>query len=175
VAIPGRAVPLILKPADNRLNRGTGTDPSLSNENKLNEPTMLLAAINCVDLAQEICANISENGKNENYIEQLRIAQQSLVNAGLCTISERGLPILIEDLAQAVFPLAKSDSIGQISGTMGGSLEETAVYIVQGRFLTIYHNYGEDLQLLEYGKIKDMLLHIESMFTDFGVEKDKIY
>jgi hypothetical protein len=96
----------------------------------LNELTILLEAINCVDLAQEICANISGNGKSENYTGQLIIAQQSLVDAGLCTISELGLPVLIEDFAQAVFPLAKSDSMVPISGTMGGPLEETAIYMV---------------------------------------------
>ncbi len=50
-------------------------------------------------------------------------------------------------------------------------MEETAVYMIQGRF-TIYHNYGENLQLLEYSKIKDKLLQIELMSSDFGVEKD---
>jgi len=60
---------------------------------------MSLAAINYVDLAQEICANISGNGKSENSTKRLRIAQQPLENAGLCAISERGLPIHIDDLA----------------------------------------------------------------------------
>jgi hypothetical protein len=40
VAIPGRAVPLILKAGDNRLNRRAGTDPSLIGISKSHRATV---------------------------------------------------------------------------------------------------------------------------------------
>jgi hypothetical protein len=138
----------------------------------LDELAMALIAINCTDLSQKLYSGLSGDSKGEHYTERMQKAQQSLMDSGLCTISDRGLPILKEDLAQAVFPIAGSDSMIQISFSEGGPALDTAVYIVHGRFFTVYHNYGEHMQLLEYGKYKDLSSYMESNFLDIGTEQE---
>jgi hypothetical protein len=136
----------------------------------LDEMAMALAAINCKDLSQKMYAGISRDLTGERYPERMIQAQQSLVDCGLCAISERSLPILSKDLAQAVFPVAKSDSMIQISASGGGPAVETGVHVVRGKSFTAYYNYGEPLQLLEFGKHKDLVSYMEAMFPDFGTE-----
>jgi hypothetical protein len=138
----------------------------------VDELAMSLHAINCADQSRKIYVLASGDATGDRYADTMKRAHQSLVESGLCTVTERGFPILSEDLAQAVFPIGKSDSMIKISGSMGGPALETGVYIVKGRFFTLYRNYGEQLQLLEFGKIKDLISSIELMFPDFGSEKD---
>jgi hypothetical protein len=138
----------------------------------LDEFSMALAAVNCVELSTKLYAAISRDIKREQYADRMNKAQKSLVEHGLCTITERGLPVLNEDLAQAVFSVAKSDSMIQIKVTGGGPAAETAVYLVRGRFFSAYHNYGEHLQVLEYGKYKDMEAFLETLFPHFSDGKN---
>jgi hypothetical protein len=137
----------------------------------LDEMAMALIAINCADLSQKMYAGLSRDPTGEQYPDRMKKAQQSLVDCGLCAISERGLPVLSEDLAQAVFPIAKSDSVIQISASGAGPAADMGIYIVRGRFFTAYSNYGESLQMLEFGKYKELASHLEAMFPDFGTEK----
>jgi hypothetical protein len=138
----------------------------------LDEFSMALAAVNCLEISTKLYAAISRDIKREQYADRMNKAQKSLVEHGLCTITERGLPVLNEDLAQAVFSVAKSDSMIQIKVTGGGPAAETAVYLVRGRFFSAYHNYGEHLQVLEYGKYKDMEAFLETLFPHFSDGKN---
>jgi hypothetical protein len=139
----------------------------------LDEFSMALAAVNCVELSTKLYAAISRDNKREQYADRMNKAQKSLVEHGLCTITERGLPVLNEDLAQAVFSVAKSDSMVQIKVSSRGPATDTGVYLVHGRFFSAYHNYGEHLQVLEYGKYKDVGSYLESMFPLFCEEKNE--
>ena len=137
----------------------------------LDELSMALIAINCTDLAQKMYSGLSGDSKGEHFTERMKKAQQSLGESGLCTFSERGLPVLEEEFAQAVFPVAGSNSMVQISFSEGGPTIDTAIYIVHGRIFTAYKNYGEYMQLLEYGKYKDLCSYILAGFPDIGIEK----
>jgi hypothetical protein len=138
----------------------------------LDEFTMALAAVNCIELSTKLYAAISRDIQREQYADRMNKAQQSLVEHGLCTMTDRGLPVLNEDLAQAVFSVAKSDSMIQIKVSGGGQAAETGIYLVRGRFFSAYHNYGEHLQVLEYGKYKDAGAYLEIMFPLFCEEKN---
>ena len=137
----------------------------------LDELVLSLKAINCSDLANKMYAAASSDSAGRFFSERMAKAQQSLVESELCTVSARGLPILDDDLAQAVLPIAKSDSAIQLSGVMNGSALDMYAYLVRGRYFSVYRNQGEYLQLLDYGKYKDVVLLIESIFPDFGSEK----
>lgn len=138
----------------------------------VDELAFSLHAINCPDQSRKIYLLGSGDAAGGRYAGTMKQAQQSLVESELCAVSERGLPVLNEELAQAVFPVGKSDSMIKISGSIGGPALETGVYIVQGRFFTIYRNYGEQLQILESGKYEHLSSSVESMFPDFGTEKN---
>jgi hypothetical protein len=137
----------------------------------LDELAMALAAINCADLSRKMYAGLSQDPTGDQYPDRMKKAQQSLVDCGLCAASERGLPVLNEELAQAVFPVAKSDFVIQISTSGGGPAADMGVYVVRGRFFTAYSNYGEPLQMLDFGKYKNLASYLEAMFPDFGTEK----
>jgi hypothetical protein len=139
----------------------------------LDEFSMALAAVNCVELSKKLYAAISRDIKREQYADRMNKAQKSLVEHGLCTMTDRGLPVLNEDLAQAVFAVAKSDSMIQIKASGKGQTADTGVYLVHGRFFSAYHNYGEHLQVLEYGKYKDVGSYLETMFPLFCEEKNE--
>ena len=133
----------------------------------LDEFSMALAAVNCVELSTKLYAAISRDIKREQYADGMNKAQKSLVAHGLCTISERGLPVLNEDLAQAVFSVAKSDSMIQIKVVGKGPVAETGIYLVHRRFFSAYYNYGENLQILEYGRYEDAGAYLESLISCF--------
>lgn len=133
----------------------------------LDEFAMALAAVNCVELSVKLYATISRDIKQEQYSDRMNKAQKSLLEHGLCTMSERGLPILNEDLAQAVFAVAKSDAMIQIKASGRGPAADTGIYLVHGRFFSAYYNYGEYLQVIEYGKYKDAGAYLETLFPLF--------
>ena len=138
----------------------------------LDEFAMALAAVNCVELSTKLYAMISRDVKREQYSDRMNKAQQSLIEHGLCTMSERGLPVLDEDLAQAVFSVAKANSQIDITASGGGPVVDTGVYLVHGRFFSAYYNYGEHLQVLEYGKYIDAGIYLKSLFPAFCIQKD---
>lgn len=135
------------------------------------ELALALAAINCKDLAATIYAGMSGDTGLNSYSERMKNAQQSLVDSGLCAVSPQGVPILNEDLAQAVFSLAKADWEIEISASRGEPTVETGLYIRRGQFFSAYYNHGEYLQVIECGKHKDAGIYLESLFPDFCTQK----
>jgi hypothetical protein len=138
----------------------------------LDELSVALASINCTNLSIKMYAGLSGDHTGKYYGERMMKAQQSLIDNGLCSLSERGLPILKKDLAQAAFPIANSDFMLRISGSDGGPTTDTGVYVVRGRFFTSYRNFGKQFQVLEYGKYEGLAIYLESVFPDFGSEQD---
>ena len=136
----------------------------------LDELAVSLALINCQELSQKMYMGLSNDKTGESYAERMKKAQQSLLDSKLCVVSDRGLPNLAENLAQAVFSIAKSDLMIQINASEGGAAIETGVYILRGRSFTIYRNYGERMQLLDFGKYADLPSQMESLFPGFGTE-----
>jgi hypothetical protein len=137
----------------------------------LDELTIALEAINCRDLSLKLLLGLSREMTIEQYPERMKKAQNKLVESGLCTISDGGFPILNEELTQAILPIGIADSFIQITGSKGRPAEDFGVYIIHGKSFTVYHNYGEQLQLLEHGKYCDLCAFIESEFPDFGTEE----
>jgi hypothetical protein len=135
------------------------------------ELIMALSVINCVDLAMKMYTAMSGDVNHEFYNDRMKIAQKSLLMTGLCTVSPQGVPILNEDLAKAVFTIAKADWFIQITASGKDSAAETGVYITRGQFFSAYYNHGEHLQVIEYGMHKDAGLYIESLFPDFCTTK----
>jgi hypothetical protein len=129
-----------------------------------------LAAINCHELSLKIFAEASQDQTGGPYDEHMKNAQQSLTDAGLCTLSDTGMTVLADDLAHAVLPIGAADAMVQIVKSGGGHLEDLGVYIIRGGLFTTYLNYGEKLQILISGKYKDVGSYIQSLFPDFGTE-----
>jgi hypothetical protein len=127
-----------------------------------------LSLINCADLSMKTYAAMSGDVKLGFYAGRMKAAQKSLEEAGLCTASPRGVPILDNDLAQAVFAVAHPDWLIQISASGNGSNARTGVYIARGRFFSAYYNHGELLQVIEYGAHKDVGVYLESLFPGFS-------
>ncbi|MGB7537677.1 MAG: hypothetical protein WBM17_03990 [Anaerolineales bacterium] len=136
----------------------------------LDELAVSLALINCKDLSQKMYLGLSDDKTGELYAGRMKKAQQSLVDSKLCAVSDRGLPNLAESLAQAVFPIAESDSMIEISASEGGQAVETGIYIVRERSFTTYRNYGGRMQLLDHGNYADLSYQMESMFPGLGTE-----
>ena len=90
---------------------------------------MALSVINCIDLAMKIYAAMSGDVKHELYNNRMKIAQKSLLKAGLCTVSPQGVPVLNDDLAKAVFTIAKADWFVQIAAS-GKDLMPRQAYIL---------------------------------------------
>jgi hypothetical protein len=90
-----------------------------------------LSLINCADLSMKTYAAMSGDVKLGFYAGRMKAAQKSLEEAGLCTASPRGVPILDNDLAQAVFAVAHPDWLIQISASGNGSNARTGVYIAR--------------------------------------------
>jgi hypothetical protein len=132
------------------------------------ELAFALLAINCRDLSAKMYAALSGDLGGAGYAGRMDRARQSLMESGLCSLSERGLPVLDEELARAVFPVAKSDALIQLSEWQDGRTAETGIYIVTGTSFTVYRNYGASMQILECGKFADLQPQLESMFPDFG-------
>lgn len=132
------------------------------------ELAFALLAINCRDLSAKTYAALSGDSGGAGYSGRMDRARLSLVDSKLCSLSERGLPVLNEELARAVFPVAKSDTLIQMSRWEDGRTTETGMYIVRGKYFTIYRNYGESMQILDLGKFGDLKLQLEFMFPDFG-------
>ncbi len=93
----------------------------------LDEFTMALAAVNCVELSTKLYAAISRDSKREQYADRMDKAQKSLMEHGLCTKTDRGLPVLNEDLAEAVYAVAKANSMIQIKVTGNGPSADTGI------------------------------------------------
>jgi hypothetical protein len=132
------------------------------------ELAVALAAINCKDLAATMYSALSGDEELKLYSERMKNAQQSLVVSGLCTVNPQGVPILNEDLAQAVFSLAKADWQISITASHGGPNIETGIYIRRGQYFSAYYNHGEYLQVIESGKHVDAGIYMESLFPDFS-------
>jgi hypothetical protein len=137
----------------------------------LDEFSAALAAINCPDLSKKMYYSLSGDPDGIRYSDRMKKAQNTLFASGLCTVTKRGDPVISEDLAQAVFPIAAFDSTIQIAGSDEKGAINLTVYIVRGRFFTAYRNYGEQLQSLECGKYTDLISYFEVMFPDIGMEK----
>lgn len=131
------------------------------------ELAMALNAINCTDLAGKFYTETSGDAKVELYANRMKEAQQSLIDSGLCILSEKNIPQIHEDLSQALFSIARAGSMIQITATSRGSAANTSIYLVRGRFFTSYFNHGEFLQVMEYGEFKDIGFYLESLFKDF--------
>jgi hypothetical protein len=138
------------------------------------ELAMALNAINCTDLAGKFYAENSGDPNVELYAGRMKEAQQTLIDSGLCILSEKKNPQIHEDLSQALFSIARADSMIQVTASGRGSTANTSIYLVRGRFFTSYFNHGEFLQVMEYGEFKDIGFYLESLFKDFyAVKKEK--
>jgi hypothetical protein len=137
----------------------------------LDELARALAAINCQDLSRKLYAGIAQDVTGQHYEERMKNAQQSLLDSGLCTLSERALPVLTDDLTNAILPIGASTSMVQVVKSEAGLHENVGVYIIQDSMFTAYFNYGEKLQVLENGKYGDTSSYIQSIFPDFGNDK----
>jgi hypothetical protein len=135
------------------------------------ELTMALNAINCTDIASKLYVETSKDEHLESYSERMKKAQQSLTDTGLCTLSEKSIPVIHEDLSRAVFSLAHADWQIQITASGGSPIMDMGMYIARGQFFSAYYNYGEYLQVIEYGKHEDAGIFLESLFPDFCVKK----
>jgi hypothetical protein len=135
------------------------------------EVALALNTINCSDFAARMYVETSKDANLEFFAERMKHAQQSLADSGLCTLSQKGVPVLTEDLAQAIFTLAHADWQIQITASGGGPIADTGIYVTRGQFFSAYYSHGEHLQVVEYGKHEDAGIYIESLFPDFCIKK----
>jgi hypothetical protein len=159
--------------ADARLPRAQ-TDPSGKFERfSLTSMELALAftAINCTEIASKLYLETSKDEPFEFYADRMKEAGQSLMNSGLCTLSEKGVPLLNEGLSRAVYPMAHPDWQVQVTASGGGPVADTGVYIARGRYFSAYYNHGEHLQVIEAGKHEDAGLYLESLFPGFCAEQ----
>ena len=67
-----------------------------------------LSAVNCRELSMKIYAGAAQDLTGDHYAARMKKAEQSLVEAGLCRLSDSGIPILAEDLTHAILPIGAS-------------------------------------------------------------------
>jgi hypothetical protein len=134
----------------------------------LEELSLGLGLINRQDLGRQLISNIYENLKEELIDARLSSASHSLLARGLCTISESGQPILLQELQQVIFPLAKFDFAIQISIVQDGNTIPMTIHVQRGKCFTVHAVQLGVVHVLEYGEYGQLVPYIADMMNNFG-------
>lgn len=137
----------------------------------LEELAMALGLINRPDLGRQLITSIYENLSEEEIEHRLSSASHSLLARGLVAISEKGSPILENNLETALFPLARFDYILQLSRVREGGQISATVHVQKGKLFTAHSIQAGVVHVLEHGHYKDLPGYLGDTFS-LGSVKD---
>jgi hypothetical protein len=138
----------------------------------LEELAMALGLINRPDLGRQLILSIYEGIGEEEIDHRLTSASHSLLARGLVAISEKGSPILENDLEKALFPLARFDYIVQLSRIREGKQISATIHVQKGKLFTSHSIQAGVVHVLELGQYKDLPDYLCDIFSA-GAEEDK--
>jgi hypothetical protein len=133
----------------------------------LEELALALGLINRPDLGRDLLKAYDESLTAEQVGQRLLAAGHSLMARGLSGISSEGHPRLSAHLEQAVFPLARYDSLLHMSIVRQGTQASTTIHVLQGRMFTSHFAVMGVVQVLEYGPYEALLAFLEDPLEDF--------
>jgi hypothetical protein len=134
----------------------------------IEELSMALGLINRGDLARELLKSVYDSLTEETIDARLTAASHSLLARGYCGISPAGTPVLQEELERAIFPLAKFDSLLQVSLVRGEAPSNLSIHVRRGAAFTGHMLQMGVIHLLEYAGIGALPGYLGDLFDGFG-------
>lgn len=131
----------------------------------IEELAMSLGIINRADLGRELLSSIYDNLSEDQIDARLSSASHSLLARGLVAISKSGSPILESRLEQAIFPLARFDSLLQVSLVKDDRQVGSTIHIQKDKAFTSHSIQGGVVHVLEHGSYKNLSGFVGDVFN----------
>jgi hypothetical protein len=134
----------------------------------IEELAMVFGLINRSDLGRELLQSVYDSLTEEQADARLTAASHSLLARGYCGFSPDGTPVLHEDLERVVFPLAKFDSLLQISLVRGENQSGITIHVRRGSAFTGHMVQMGVVHMLEYAGIGALPAYVGDLLEGFG-------
>lgn len=132
----------------------------------LEELALAFSLINRADAGRNLLASIYPEATEAEASARLSAASHSLLARNLCTINERGHPILDSALEKTLLPLFKFDCFYQISVVIGETQTNAVVHVRLRDSFTARTVQAGVVHVLDTGPSRSLAEYFDEIFAD---------
>jgi len=132
------------------------------------ELALALGLINSAELGRSILAGPYDNLTEEQVEQRLTTASHSLLARGLCSLSAQGQPVLDSDLENALFPLARYDSLFQLGILRDRVHSNTVIHVIKGKSFSSHFVQLGVVHTLEHGNDSQLPGYLLNILDEIG-------